>query len=248
MVLTTVCVICRRELAARVNVLSHERGMGQHAFAPRRRDINVYRQEAEKHRSELEIEDRRLVAERLANEAAGIATPLVPEAATPSVEAKVPRRTQQISMAVPVPVVAPPPILKLASSVVGLRISMPFQPNNARTPVARPPVMRPKAPLATPNNSAPAVATTSASPSVITPAVAPASILESITPIVDAVSGPTSVEGPLLPSHLCSSYFVEPLSWMSETLESGVLAGKVVCPNAKCGAKLGSFDWAGLRT
>lgn len=51
----------------------------------------------------------------------------------------------------------------------------------------------------------------------------------------------------LLPSPACSSYFVEPLSWMSPFLESGVLAGKIVCPNKRCGAKLGNFDWAGNR-
>jgi dual specificity phosphatase 12 len=30
-------------------------------------------------------------------------------------------------------------------------------------------------------------------------------------------------------------------------LASGVLAGKIVCPNEKCGAKIGSFDWAGVQ-
>ncbi|KAL8281189.1 hypothetical protein RQP46_006547 [Phenoliferia psychrophenolica] len=35
--------------------------------------------------------------------------------------------------------------------------------------------------------------------------------------------------------------------WMSPLLESGVLSGKIVCPGSKCGAKLGSFDWAGLQ-
>ena len=52
---------------------------------------------------------------------------------------------------------------------------------------------------------------------------------------------------PLLCSTSCSSYFVEPLSWMSDQLETGVLGGKLMCPDAKCGAKLGNFDWAGLQ-
>lgn len=30
-------------------------------------------------------------------------------------------------------------------------------------------------------------------------------------------------------------------------LASGTLAGKILCPNEKCGAKIGSFDWAGIQ-
>lgn len=30
-------------------------------------------------------------------------------------------------------------------------------------------------------------------------------------------------------------------------LASGVLVGKIICPNEKCGAKIGSFDWAGVQ-
>lgn len=55
----------------------------------------------------------------------------------------------------------------------------------------------------------------------------------------------TISEPPLLASHLCSSYFVEPLSWMSSLLETGELSGKLVCPGTRCNAKLGSWDWAG---
>ena len=36
------------------------------------------------------------------------------------------------------------------------------------------------------------------------------------------------------------------MKWMEPFLESGQLAGKIVCPNKKCGAKLGNFDWAGV--
>ena len=28
-------------------------------------------------------------------------------------------------------------------------------------------------------------------------------------------------------------------------LEDGQLAGKIICPNKKCAAKLGNYDWAG---
>lgn len=50
---------------------------------------------------------------------------------------------------------------------------------------------------------------------------------------------------PLLSSPLCTSYFVEPLSWMGPVLEKGGIGGKLTCPAPKCGSKLGSFDWAG---
>ncbi|PWN37451.1 phosphatases II [Meira miltonrushii] len=50
----------------------------------------------------------------------------------------------------------------------------------------------------------------------------------------------------MLHSHLCSSYFVEPLAWMT-MLRSGEVAGRLDCPTARCGAKLGSWDWAGMQ-
>ncbi|KDN53136.1 hypothetical protein K437DRAFT_289675 [Tilletiaria anomala UBC 951] len=50
----------------------------------------------------------------------------------------------------------------------------------------------------------------------------------------------------LLPSAACSSYFVEPLSWMS-ALKNGEVSGRLDCPAPKCGAKLGSWDWAGMQ-
>lgn len=36
------------------------------------------------------------------------------------------------------------------------------------------------------------------------------------------------------------------MKWMEPFLESGQLAGKILCPNKKCGAKLGNYDWAGV--
>lgn len=29
-------------------------------------------------------------------------------------------------------------------------------------------------------------------------------------------------------------------------LANGELAGKIVCPNKKCGTKIGNYDWAGV--
>jgi dual specificity phosphatase 12 len=36
------------------------------------------------------------------------------------------------------------------------------------------------------------------------------------------------------------------MKWMEHFLSSGQLAGKITCPNKKCNAKLGNFDWAGI--
>ena len=33
---------------------------------------------------------------------------------------------------------------------------------------------------------------------------------------------------------------------MDSFLQDGQMAGKIVCPNKKCGAKLGNYDWAGV--
>ncbi|KAF9471900.1 hypothetical protein BDN70DRAFT_938587 [Pholiota conissans] len=50
---------------------------------------------------------------------------------------------------------------------------------------------------------------------------------------------------PILVNPKCSGYFVEPMKWMDHFLTDGQLAGKIICPNKKCGAKLGNYDWAG---
>ncbi|KAI5118504.1 hypothetical protein M0805_004004 [Coniferiporia weirii] len=51
---------------------------------------------------------------------------------------------------------------------------------------------------------------------------------------------------PLIANSACSGYFVEPMKWMEPFLEAGELAGKIICPNKKCNAKLGNYDWAGV--
>ncbi|KNZ78667.1 Dual specificity protein phosphatase 12 [Termitomyces sp. J132] len=51
---------------------------------------------------------------------------------------------------------------------------------------------------------------------------------------------------PILMNPKCSGYFVEPMKWMEPFLSAGELAGKIVCPNSKCSAKLGNYDWAGV--
>ncbi|WVN85072.1 HAD hydrolase, family IIID [Cryptococcus depauperatus CBS 7841] len=52
---------------------------------------------------------------------------------------------------------------------------------------------------------------------------------------------------PILINPKCSGYFVEPLTWMEPVLSTGAIAGKLVCPNDKCGVKIGNFDWAGMQ-
>lgn len=34
---------------------------------------------------------------------------------------------------------------------------------------------------------------------------------------------------------------------MEPVLSKGQIAGKLVCPNEKCGVKIGNFDWAGVQ-
>ncbi|KAK7689540.1 hypothetical protein QCA50_007332 [Cerrena zonata] len=55
-----------------------------------------------------------------------------------------------------------------------------------------------------------------------------------------------TVSPPILTNVKCSGYFVEPLKWMEPFLAKGENAGKILCPNKKCGAKLGNYDWAGV--
>ena len=45
----------------------------------------------------------------------------------------------------------------------------------------------------------------------------------------------------------CSSLFLEPMAWMAPELVDGALSGKLACPGARCGARLGAWSWAGER-
>jgi dual specificity phosphatase 12 len=51
-------------------------------------------------------------------------------------------------------------------------------------------------------------------------------------------------EAPLPP---CTHHFIHPLSWMRPTLAEGGLAGRLECPNAKCGQQVGRYAWQGLK-
>lgn len=45
----------------------------------------------------------------------------------------------------------------------------------------------------------------------------------------------------------CPHFFIEPLSWMRSELEKGNLNGRLLCPNQRCGAAVGRYDWKGFK-
>ncbi|KAL2891926.1 Tyrosine-protein phosphatase yvh1 [Ceratocystis lukuohia] len=45
----------------------------------------------------------------------------------------------------------------------------------------------------------------------------------------------------------CQHYFIEPLSWMRETLQAGELEGRLLCPNKRCTSAVGRYSWKGFR-
>ncbi|KOS20253.1 Tyrosine-protein phosphatase YVH1 [Escovopsis weberi] len=66
-----------------------------------------------------------------------------------------------------------------------------------------------------------------------------------------------STTNPSMPQHApaqatptaaaCQHVFIEPLSWMRPELEKGEMSGRLSCPNARCGAGVGRYDWKGFR-
>ena len=221
----------RRELAAKEHIVAHDVGKGQQAFAPNRRDMTAYRAEQD----------------RLRRAAGAPAAPM-------------PLKAEPVALP---PAAAPNPLaaLRVAQPLGGGRIVQPRPSNVPRPqPVARPAPRQAAAKTsdgADRSSSEPNSATQDVGEAGIAPsgasngsATLPASAINTTTSDADEAAAvpPPQPEPPLLPSPACSSYFVEPLSWMSPFLESGVLAGKITCPNKRCGAKLGNFDWAGNRT
>lgn len=67
-----------------------------------------------------------------------------------------------------------------------------------------------------------------------------------VAPLSRSGSTLNIISPPLLANNTCSGYFVEPMKWMDAFLQDGQMAGKIVCPNKRCGAKLGNYDWAGV--
>jgi dual specificity phosphatase 12 len=71
--------------------------------------------------------------------------------------------------------------------------------------------------------------------------------LLAVPPADVKVGGTAVVEGSSAVNSVCQHVFIEPLSWMRPELEKGSLSGRLLCPNARCGAGVGRYDWKGLR-
>ncbi|KAL7416113.1 hypothetical protein BDY24DRAFT_368944 [Mrakia frigida] len=93
--------------------------------------------------------------------------------------------------------------------------------------------LKPSTPLLPPTPTPTATATP-------TPPSGPSSRRPSFTAL-------TPLPPPILTNPKCSGYFLEPMSWMDSSISTGQLAGKILCPNERCKAKIGSFDWAGSK-
>ncbi|KAJ9475613.1 Tyrosine-protein phosphatase YVH1 [Pseudozyma hubeiensis] len=80
-----------------------------------------------------------------------------------------------------------------------------------------------------------------------------ASLASQLPPHLAALRRPTptttptsTTPGSMLNHPSCTSYFIEPMAWMT-ALSSGEVTGRLNCPAEKCRAKLGSWDWAGMQ-
>lgn len=242
---------CRRELVSREHVLEHEPGQGQKAFAPTRRDMTQHRLETEQRRLEkaAEREARQAERQRLAAEAAEDLIQEVEaigdsdeEAAGEAVKSeKNDKEAEEMKVDEPK---APEPTA-VAGPVTGPSTS----PNRHTAPTS----LRPKV-IANDDKGQRSLS------SRLPPQLAALRVAMPGRPfghdLNNAIDGsaieddegtPITEEPPLLPSAACTSYFTEPLSWMRPQLEGGELSGKLVCPNTKCNAKLGTFDWSGRK-
>ena len=236
------CKMCRRDLAAREHVLEHEPGQGQRAFAPNRRDMTQHRMDTEKRRLEKakEREAKQLERQRLAAEAA---EDILLEAEDAVASASGSEDEDETNTAAP----AQQDTQSVPSASVPQIRQPPPQPDAQQ----RPPVQRPGASPAKPNSLASRLPPQLAALRVAMPNRPALAMSDSVdgSAIDDDDAETPATEGPpspkLLPSSVCTSYFTEPLSWMQPQLEGGELNGKILCPNTKCGAKLGNFDWSG---
>ncbi|GAA5820166.1 hypothetical protein JCM11491_000001, partial [Sporobolomyces phaffii] len=262
-----------RELAAREHIVAHEPGKGQQAFAPNRRDMNAYRAELEKQRLDRLRNEAIEEAEQQAARASSSSEPTTvapapapaPVAAAadprsiPSFSAPAPPRAAVVvggggsssSSARQQPPTNPLAHLRISQPLVagaGGRVAVPRPVPVARpSPRPNPSTSDPPPPPPVDSTNPPVVSSASSSEATTTTTTLPRVMAEPrlVPPPEVEVEVEVEVEAPLLSSHVCSSYFVEPLSWMSPFLESGQLAGKITCPGTRCGAKLGNFDWAG---
>ena len=259
------CKMCRRDLAAREHILEHEPGQGQRAFAPNRRDMTQHRLDTEKRRQDKakEREARQAERQRLAAEAAedllmeaedAVASgsegsedeeePAGKEETQTKAAPEAPGTNSAASSSRP-PVSRPAP--KSASS--GNTAQQGRLQQQQSSLASRLPPQLAGLRVAMPHRSMVHDLSNATDGSAIDDddeAETPAASSPQQSKQLPRGGGPSSP--PLLPSSVCTSYFTEPLSWMQNQLENGELSGRILCPNVKCGAKLGTFDWSGCES
>lgn len=216
------CKGCRRELAALDHVVIHEPGRGQMAFEHRKRDVGHQGQNVASNSSSSEGatgQDGQGL-QTAADGGGGQASQ-----GWGSTEAA----TASTSSATPAPANGKPKIQSAAS------LASQLPPHLAALRGARP---RPPPSASSTTSSAPS------NPSLSSTALptSPSTNTPSPTPPPTA----SNLSMSMLKHPSCSSYFIEPMAWMSD-LASGEVTGRLNCPTAKCGQKLGSWDWAGMQ-
>lgn len=211
------CKMCRRELAARDHVVEHEPGKGKDAFDVRKRAKDV----------EQKSRDGRA--------AMGVGTGTEePRDGEMTMEEKFGARTRSDEEVVEgkmdgAPTASSANAQSTYKSAASLSAQLP--PHLAALRLGR--------------SAAPSVQTTSTNTSNGTAQPAPPAAAPPTNAAQPAPSQPDDLRK-MLHSAKCTSYFVEPLAWMS-ALQLGEVAGRLDCPNTRCAAKLGSWDWAGMQ-
>ncbi|KAH8924530.1 hypothetical protein BT69DRAFT_1217671 [Atractiella rhizophila] len=225
------CKRCRRELAARENVLVHEEGQGQDAFAPRRRDMNKWREEIERKKREDEKEKEKEMKR-----------PIDMSTSPPlSLSAEMDRERSGSGSRSTTPIqqfIPPRPMVSRSNTEATTPpVDSPITPSEEFAPQAHKNGLNPHH-----------------LPSGLRVAMPAAfedlqeqSEEEVVSTDVSMEKERREDEPPLLPTTKCTAYFVEPLSWMDPELKEGKMSGKLSCPNERCGAKLGNYDWAGIQ-
>ncbi|EST08267.2 Dual specificity phosphatase, catalytic domain protein [Kalmanozyma brasiliensis GHG001] len=216
------CKGCRRELAALDHVVIHEPGKGQMAFDHRKRDVGHQGQNVATNSGSTDsVAAQDGTGAEMAAEGPNV--PAQQEQGSTETDAASTSSVSSSAVAAgPTPVANGKPKIQSAASLASQ-----LPPHLAALRGARPRPPAP-APAAAPNPSLSSAGLPS-SPSTNAPASSPS------TPTKSMLKHPS-----------CSSYFLEPMAWMSD-LSSGEVTGRLNCPTAKCGQKLGSWDWAGMQ-
>ncbi len=229
------CKMCRRELASlQDHLIDHDSGKGQLAFVHKKRIAPGSAQASADTR--LGIERPGANGNALSSQQIFGAQPAGPSAASDG-------QQQDGSAAADASAQAGPrtqagrPILSAASLSASLPPHLAALRGAGRAPPAPSPTSASSPSQSSPQTDA-AGASSSARPAVARPPV----VRPQAQPQAQALLSSRSV----LPSSACSSYFLEPLQWMT-ALRDGELAGRLDCPSSSCGAKLGSWDWAGMQ-